>query len=82
MKISPHLGKIHSQPGRNVLGRQLLGHLPFELGLQGADLLLCVVALLVGLVMLLESLVALLISRTVFRAKPLHGLDQLILFLA
>ena len=82
LKISPHLSEIHSQPRRNALSLQLLGRLPFELGLEGADLLLCVVALLVGLVTLLESLVTLLVSRTTFRAKPLYGLDLLIPLLA
>ena len=43
--------------------------------------MLYVVALLTGLVTLSESLVVLLASRAVFRAKPLRGLDQLILLL-
>ena len=66
LKFSPSLGEIHSQPARNALGRQLLGCLPFELGMEGADFLLCVIALLAGLVTLLESLVMLLASRTMF----------------
>ena len=50
--------------------------------MEGADLLLRIVALLAGLVTLSESLVALLASRTAFRAEPLRGLDQFILLLA
>ena len=82
LKISPRRGEIHSQPGRNALSLQLLGHHAFELGLEGADLLLCVVALLLGLVPLSESLVALLASHTMLRVEPLHDLDQLIPLLA
>ena len=70
LKISPHLGEIHSQLDRNALGLQLLGRLPFELGLEGTDFLLCVVVLLAGLVMLLESLITLLASHAAFRAEP------------
>jgi len=82
LKISPHLGEIHSQPGRNALDLQLLGRLPLELGLEEADLLLRVVTLLAGLVMLSESLVVLLASCVAFRVEPLRCLDQLILLLA
>ena len=66
LKIPPHLGEIHNQPGRNALNLQLLGRLPFKLSLEGADLLLHVVVLLAGLVTLSESLVTLLLSRAAF----------------
>ena len=66
LKIYPHLGKIHSQLDRNALGLQLLSRLPFKLDLEGADLLLRIIALLAGLVTLLESLVMLLESYAMF----------------
>ena len=66
LKIPPRLSEVHGQPDRNPLGLQLLGCHIFELGLEGADLLLHVVALLVGLVMLSESLVTLLVSHAIF----------------
>ena len=75
LKIYPHLGKIHSQLDRNALGLQLLGRLPFDLGLEGADLLLRVITLLVGLVTLSESLVMLDMCRATFQEEPLRGLD-------
>ena len=75
LKIPPCLGEVHGQPGRDALGLQLLGHHIFELGLEGADLLLCVGALLAGLVMLLAS-------HAMFQAEPLCGLEQLIPLLA
>jgi hypothetical protein len=59
-----------------------MGRLPFELGLEGVDLLPRVVTLLAGLVTLSESLVALLVSHATFRVEPLRGLDQLIPLLA
>ena len=78
LKISPHLGEIHSQPSRNALGLQLSGCLPFELGLEGADLLLHIVVLLAGLVMLSDGLVTLLADHAMIRVEPLCGLEQLI----
>ena len=66
LKFSPFLGEIHSQPGRNALSLQLLGHRAFELGLEGANLLLRIIALLVVLVALSESLVTLPMSHTMF----------------
>ena len=46
--------------------------------MEGADLLLRIVALLAGLVTLSEGLVALLMSYTMLRADPVCGLEQLI----
>jgi len=66
LKFSPFLGEIHSQLDRNALGLQLPGCLPFELGLECANFLLRVVALLAGLVTLSKSLVALLVSCATF----------------
>ena len=66
LKTPPHLGEVHSQPGRNALGLRLLGRHAFKLSVEGADHLLCNVALLAGLVMLSESLVTLLMSRAMF----------------
>ena len=55
LKFPPCLGEVHGQPDRDALGLQLLGSHVFELDLEGANLLLCVVALLEGLVALLMS---------------------------
>ena len=63
LKIPPRLGKVHGQADRNAFSLQLLGHLVYKLGLEGADLLLHVIALLTGLVTLLEGLAVLLVSR-------------------
>ena len=66
LKIPPCLGEIHGQPGRNAFGLQLLGHRICKLILEGADLLLRIIMLQVGLVTLSEGLVALLMSHAVF----------------
>ena len=82
LKIPPRLGEVHGQPGRDALSLQLLGHRISELSLEGANLLLRVIALLAGLVTILEGLIALLDSRAMLRAEPLRGLEQLIPLLA
>ena len=82
LKIPPRLGEVHGHPNRDALGLQLLGRRIFELGLEGADLLLHVITLLASLVMLSEGLVTLLVSHTMLQAEPLRGLEQLILLLA
>ena len=61
---------------------QLLGCRGSKLGLEGADLLLRVLVLLVGPIMLAEGLVSLLMSHAMLRAEHLHGLEQIIPLLA
>ena len=75
LKIPPRLGEVHGQPGKNVLGLQLLGHRISKLGLEGANLLLHIIALL-------EGLVTLLTSHATLRAEPLCILEELIPLLA
>ena len=53
----------------------LLGRRISELGLEGADLLLCIIALLASLVTLSDGLVMLLVSRAMLRVKPFQGLQ-------
>jgi hypothetical protein len=56
---------VCGKPGRDILGFQLLGLLPFELGFEGANPLLSVVTLLASYIALL--------------AEPVHDLEQPIL---
>jgi len=71
LKVPPCLGMLHGQPGGNALGLQPLGHRSSEIGLEGADPLLC-------LITLLDGLVALLAGRAMLRAESFYTLAQLI----
>jgi hypothetical protein len=53
------LRQVYGKPDRDMLGFQLLGLLPFELGFEGANPLLGIITLLAGHVALLASHVAL-----------------------
>ena len=52
LKDPPRLGKLRDQPGGDALGLQPLGYRGSKIVLQGADSLLCLVALSDGLVAL------------------------------
>ena len=53
LKAPPRLGELCGQPGGDALGLQPLGCHGSELGLEGANSLLCLVTLVDGLVTLL-----------------------------
>lgn len=62
------MGQVHSEPSEDVLGLQLAIPLPPpKLDLEGADLLLCVVVLLAGLVVFLAGC-------DVLQTESLHSL--------
>ena len=67
LKDPPHLGQLSDQPSGNALDLQPLGYRGSKIGPKGADLLMCLVALLDGLVALLEGC-------AVLRAKSLYSL--------
>ena len=53
LKSTPHLGKLHTQPGRDALGLQPSGHRDSKIPPEGADHLTLLVALSDGLVALI-----------------------------
>ena len=71
MKKTPRLGQIRGQSSSGALGLQLLGFHGLELSLEGADPLLCLIALS-------DGLVALPMRHAVLGVEPLRGLAQLI----
>ena len=55
LNVPPRLSELHGQPGGNALGLQPSGYHGSELGLEGANPLLCLIVLSDGLVTLLAG---------------------------
>ena len=55
LKNPPHLGKLHAQPGRDVLGLHPSGHSDSKIRPEGVDHLTCLVVLSDGPVVLLTD---------------------------
>ena len=72
LKNPPHLGELHAQPSRDVLGLQPLGHRDSKICLEGANHLM-------HLITLSDDLVALLADRAMLRAESFCGLMILVL---